>query len=459
MALKAIGTGAFALGLAAAAPSSAAWAQAAGSGATPQTQPTDAATPSAPQAFAVHAQTTFVYQGQDSFDSPFRGPNSLGPKANARETWDLTLYIGARLWKGAEVWVNPEVDQGFGLSDTLGVAGFVSGEAYKVGSAEPYLRLQRIFIRQTIDLAGKTEAVDADLNQLAGSRSVNRIVVTAGKVSVGDIFDTNGLAHDPRGDFLNWSLIDAGTFDYAADSWGYTAGAAVEWYQGRWTLRGGAFLTSNVPNSENIDTRFKQFQLEGEIEERHALWGRAGKLKLTGFLTRAREGRFDDAVALAASTGGTPDTAAVRRYAGRGGVSVNLEQALSDDLGAFARLGFADGSRESFDFTDIDRTVSGGLSLAGKRWGRASDTIGLAGVLNEASTARQRYLAAGGLGILIGDGRLPHPDSERILEGYYDVGLAKGLHVALDYQHVVNPGYDPDRGPVDVLALRLHGQF
>ncbi len=276
---------------------------------------------------------------------------------------------------------------------------------------------------------------------------------------MGDIFDTNSYAHDPRGDFLNWSLIDAGTFDYAADSWGYTAGAALEWYQGRWTLRGGAFLLSNVPNSENIDTRFKQFQMEGEIEERHTLAGRPGKLKVTAFVSRARLGRFDDATRLAQVTGGPADTSLVRRYASRSGVSFNVEQSVTRDLAAFLRAGYADGEEESYDFTDVDRTLSGGLSLAGARWGRPDDRVALAGVLNQASDPRKRYLAAGGLGILVGDGQLPHAGSERILETYYDVGVAKGAHVALDYQHIDNPGYDRDRGPANILAVRLHGQF
>jgi high affinity Mn2+ porin len=192
------------------------------------------------EAFAFHAQSTFIYQGHNRFDSPYRGSNSLSPRANARETWDVTLYGGVRPWRGAEIWINPEIDQGFGLSNTLGVAGFPSGEAYKVGAAEPYVRLQRLFFRQTIDLPGEREKVDSDLNQLAGSRSVNRIVFTGGKLSVGDIFDTNKYAHDPRGDFMNWTLIDAGTFDYAADAWGYSAGAALEWYENQWTVRGGA---------------------------------------------------------------------------------------------------------------------------------------------------------------------------------------------------------------------------
>ena len=163
-----------------------------------------------------------------------------------------------RLWRGAELWINPEIDQGFGLANTLGVAGFPSGEAYKVGQTYPYARLPRAFIRQTIDLGGETGKVEAGTSQFAGSQTANRLVLTVGKLSVVDIFDTNKYAHDPRNDFMNWALVDTATFDYAAESWGYTYGAAAEWYQGNWTVRGGLFDLSVVPNSPDLDPTFSQ---------------------------------------------------------------------------------------------------------------------------------------------------------------------------------------------------------
>jgi high affinity Mn2+ porin len=339
------------------------------------------------------------------------------------------------------------------------VAGFPSGEAYKVGRAAPYFRLQRLFIRQTIDLGGEPESIDADLNQLAGAQTADRLVITVGKFSVPDIFDTNSYAHDPRGDFLNWALIDTGTFDYAADAWGYTYGVAAEWYFGRWTLRAGVFDLSDVPNSETLETDFSQFQSIGELEERHKLWGRPGKLKITGFLSRGRMGSFDDAVRLAQLTGQPADIAAVRRYQSRGGVSFNMEQEVADGAGVFVRAGFADGSVEPYEFADIDRTFAAGVSLSGKRWGRADDTVGLAGVVNGISRAHELFLADGGTGILVGDGQLPHPGLERIVETYYDLAAYGPAHVSLDYQFVGNPAYNRDRGPVSIFAARLHAQF
>ena len=420
--------------------------------------PAPADQPARPEDWAVHGQFTFVNQGDLAFRSPYSGPNSLAP-AQSRETTDATLYAGVRLWSGAELWIDPEIDQGFGLSNTLGVAGFPSGEAYKVGRAEPYFRLQRLFVRQTIDLGGESQTVDPDLNQLGGTQSANRLVITIGKLGVPDIFDNNTYAHDPRGDFLNWSLIDTGTFDYAADAWGYTYGAAAEWYVGRFTLRGGAFDLSVVPNSETLDPNFSQFQLAGELEERHKFLGRAGKIRITGFLSRGRMGSFADAVQVAEATGQPADIAAVRRYQGRGGVSFNLEQEVADGLGVFARAGTANGGVEPYEFADIDRTLAAGVSLNGKRWGRSNDTIGLAGVVNGISKEHELYLALGGTGILVGDGRLPHPGSEQILETYYDLAAYGPAHISLDYQFVANPAYNRDRGPVSIFAARLHTQF
>ena len=407
--------------------------------------------------FALHGQTTYLQQYAPPFRSPYHGPNSLYPN-QGRETWDVTFYAGFRLWQGAELWINPEIDQGFGLSSTLGVAGFPSGQAYKVGSSIPYARIPRIFVRQTINLGGEGQQIESGINQFSASQTPDRLVITVGKFSVADVFDINKYAHDPRSDFMNWSVIDTGTFDYAADAWGYTYGAAVEWYQGPWTLRGGIFDLSIVPNSSDLDPRFQQFQWVGEIEHRHELWGQPGKVAVTGFLSRGRMGRFSDAIQLAQVTGEPADIAAVRRYTSRSGIGLNLEQQVSPDLGVFARAGVASGNIEPYEFTDIDRTVAAGLSLAGQRWGRPDDTVGLAGVLNGISGVHQAFLNAGGLGILVGDGQLPNPGPEKIIEMYYSLPIFS-WRLTFDYQFIANPAYNRDRGPVSVIGTRLRAQF
>jgi high affinity Mn2+ porin len=412
-----------------------------------------------------HGQTTVVWQGYPAIRSPYAGTNSLPSSGLGRETFDATLYAGIRLWQGAELWISPEIDQGFGLANTHGVAGFPSGESYKLGSSYPYTRMQRGFLRQTINLGGEVEKVDADISQFAGTRTENRLVLTVGKFAIVDIFDTNKYANSPKTDFLNWSLINAGTFDYAGDGWGYTYGAAAEWYQGSWTFRAGVFDLSaspaggDSPNGGVLDSTFQQYQLIAEIEKRYELWGQPGKFKVTGFLSRGRAGRFQDAITVAQITGEPADITAVRSYASRPGVSMNLEQQISDTVGVFARAGWADGNVEPWDFTDIDRTASGGVSINGKNWGRPDDTVGIAGVINNISGVHQAFFNAGGLGILIGDGQLPNPGLEKIFETYYSYALSPEMRVSFDYQFIANPAYNRDRGPVNTFAGRFHAQF
>jgi high affinity Mn2+ porin len=417
---------------------------------------------------SLHGQGTLVWQGYPAIRSPYQGANSLPGGGEGRETSDATLYAGLRLWEGAELWLNPEVDQGFGLADTHGAAGFASAEAYKLGAVYPYAAVRRYFIRQTIDLGGESQKVNADVNRFAGSQTENRLVLTVGKFAVVDIFDTNQYANNPKTDFLNWSLVNAGTFDYAADAWGFTYGAAAEWYQGNWTLRAGAFDLAATPagGADNapaygLTPTFKQFQLVGEIEERHTLWEQPGAIKVTGFLSRGNAGSFQDAINLSQATGldASDALAAVRHYQSRPGVSINLQQQVSDTLGVFARGGWADGNVEPWEFTDIDRTVSGGVSLNGKQWGRPDDALGVAGTLNGISSVHAAWFNDGGLGILIGDGQLPHPALEKIFETYYSYALTSALALSVDYQLIAAPGYNPQRGPASIGAVRLRAQF
>jgi high affinity Mn2+ porin len=412
-----------------------------------------------PEDWALHGQATFIEQYHPAFHSAYRGPNSLDPGSRGNETINATLYAGTRLWEGGEAWADLDVDQGFGLSNTLGVAAFTNGEGSKVGKAEPYMRLHRLFFRQSFDLGGETTALDSQANQLAGGRTADNVVVTLGKFSPTDIFDTNLYAHDPSHDFLNWALIDAGPWDYAADAWGYSYGGAVEWTVSDWTLRGGLFNLSRMPNGTELTRGFGQYQLDGEVERHFTVMDRDGSIKLLGFASRGRIGDYSDAVALSQITHQPPDIAAVRRGSWKSGVSLNLQQALSDDLGFFARASLNDGSKEGEEFTDMANSISAGLSLKGASWARKDDTVGLALESGGMSKAGQRFFAAGGLGILIGDGRLDRYDREDVVEAYYAAKIWDGITTTLDYQFIANPAYNPDRGPVSVLGLRVHGEF
>ena len=436
------------------------------SGPTPQPEsPPTVTTPAeAPpvQDWAFHAQTTFTEQYHPAFASAYRGLNSLDPGSRGDETWDVTLYGGFRPWRGGEIWVNPEVDQGFGLSNTVGIAGFPSAEAYKVGEAEPYVRVPRLFFRQTLDLGGAVQALDPDLNQLGGTQTANRLVLWAGKFGVTDVFDTNKYAHDARNDFMNWAVVDGGAFDYAADAWGFTYGTALEWYQGWWALRGGVFDGSVTPNSKFLEFPLgRQFQLVAEAEARYTLFGQDGRVKLLGYMTRAKLGTFSE---LEAYYGANPDgnivtAEVVRHLRNKFGGELNLEQPITADLGAFLRASLSDGRTEAYDFTDVDRSLSFGLSAAGTGWHRPDDTLGIAGVINNISKARKDYLEMGDLGVLIGDGKLTNAGPEQILEAFYSLAVRKSVEVTADYQFVNNPGYNRDRGPVSILGARLHAQF
>jgi high affinity Mn2+ porin len=286
-------------------------------------------------------------------------------------------------------------------------------------------------------------------------------VFTVGKFAVTDVFDSNDYAHDPRQDFLNWTALDAGTFDYAADAWGYTVGSAAEWYQGSWAVRAGVFDLSDVPNSEVLEPGFHEYQVLGELERRYQLASLPGKALVTVFDSHGRMALLDDAIVRAQVTGENINNALIdaRRYRDRSGISVNIQQHLTDDLGAFARAGKAGGNVEVYEFTDSDQSISAGLSLKGTHWARTADTWGLVVMENKISATRERYLNDGGLGVLVGDGQLPHPGPEQVLESYYEYAPSHWAALTFDYQYVVNPAYNSDRGPASIVALRLHAQF
>jgi high affinity Mn2+ porin len=408
--------------------------------------------------WSLHAQVTFVDQFHPAFRSPYRGANSLDPGSRGDETFDATLFVGARLWNGGEVWLDSEVDQGFGLSGTFGVADFPSGEAYKVGSSTPYVRIPRLFVRQVLNLGGDSQNVEADSGHLQQETTANNLIITAGKFSVVDIFDTNSYAGDPKADFMNWTVINSGAFDYAADAWAYTYGGAVEWTVSQFTLRGGVFDMSRIPNGKALVRGFGYYALIGELERRHSFLDMPGSVKLLVFDNRASMGSYGAALALAEQTGTVPSTALVRHYAWRPGIALNLQQAISDELGFFLRASANDGREESYEFTDVNRSIAAGFSLKGVRWGRPQDRAGIAQVTSFLSRQARDYFAAGGLGTLIGDGQLPHYAPEQVLETYYSAAFPY-VTLTADYQFVANPGYNRDRGPVSILGMRVHSEF
>lgn len=432
------------------------------------------ATPSsslkAPERWSVHAQMTEVQQYHGGFPAASSGPQSLSASPDTAKTSSATLFLGTRLWKGAELYVNPELDQGFGLGSpassgtpyngTYGVAGFVSGEAYKLGRDSSYGRIQRAFIRQEFNLGGDRQIVDPNINQLGGFLDAKHLTLTAGKFAVTDIFDNNAYAHDPGNDFLNWSIIDMGAFDYAADAWGYTYGVSVESIGVRSTLRAGLFQLSAVPNQIAIESvPFRQYSPIIEFERRTSLLGaHPGAVKALVYADDGYMGSYADALT-AAGIGNIPNSGAVRnKKHWKIGEGLNLAQEIAPHVGLFTRLSAMNGTYEAYDFTDIDRSLSGGLSIDGALFRRPNDAFGLAGVLNSISAPAQQYFAAGGLGVLIGDGSLSYGE-ERILETYYKVGTGQNAAFTFDYQRITNPAYNTSRGPVSIYGVRYHLQY
>lgn len=405
-------------------------------------------------------QSTYVWQTKPAFHADYSGSNSLSADAEKSYTFSATAYLGARLWKGAALYANPEVVQGMPLSGLVGLGGITNGEAQKVAGTNPKLYRARLFLRQTIGLGSDLQAIDAGFNQFADSVDRRRIVITFGNFALNDIFDGNAFSHDPRTQFLNWTLMDYGAWDFAADARGFTQGLAVEYYQENWALRAARVALPMESNGLALNSRiFNSYGDNIELEHSHVIGGQPGKLRALVYRNVANMATYPAANALAVETGNTPDISLVRKPRDKTGFGVSLEQSLSDSLGLFARYSAADGKGEEYAFAEVDRSTQVGVSIKGLAWSRAEDTVGLAGVRNDLSNSHRDYLAAGGLGFFVGDGQLTDYHSEDIVEAYYSAKLMRSLWATLDYQYITAPGYNADRGPVSVYSARFHVEF
>ena len=411
------------------------------------------------EAWNAHAQATYIWQEKPAFSAAYSGVNSLKPEAEKSYSFSATAALGWRPWSGGELYFDPEVVQGVPLSGLTGLGGMSNGEQQKTGGPNPTLYRARLFLRQSWGLGGEKEAVNSDANQLAGMVDKRRVVITAGNLALTDIFDGNAFAHDARAQFMNWALLAHGAFDFAADARGYTIGAAIEYYDDDWVLRAGRFMQPATSNGLPLDSNiFRHYGDQIEIEHAHSIVEQPGKIRLLAFRNRANMGSFRDALADASNHAGIPDVAQVRTERAKVGFGLNAEQNLTADVGVFTRASWNDGKSETYAFSEIDRSLSFGAVAQGRAWGRAADALGVALVRNGLSDAHRDYLAAGGHGAFIGDGRLDYRP-EAIVEAYYSVNLAKSAWLTLDYQYITNPAYNRDRGPVSVGSVRLHTQY
>ena len=425
------------------------------------------------QLWSFHGQNTAIVQYHPGITSPYSGPNSLSASGEVKETVSFDLLFGVRLWHGAEFHVDGLMWQGFGFSDAHGIDGFPNGEAFRLGTDVPNGSISRLFIRQTLGLGGEQETVEDDQLQLAGKRDISRVTLTVGRISAKDIFDNNTYANDSRSQFMGWAFMANQAWDYPGDSLGYITGFAAELNQPKWTLRYGFFQMPSESNGLTTEDRILKWPYDSsaqsgpfleawgmvtEFERRYYFNSHPGTVRLLAFVNRANMGSYQQAVDIAQHTGLPADIVATRDYRYKYGFGLNIEQEIVKNIGVFSRIGWSDGNNEAWVFSDVDRTATLGLSVRGEYWRRPNDTFGLAGALNGISKVHQEFFAAGGLGILAGDGALTY-GWEQILETYYDFGLWKTIHASLDYQFVNHPAFNRDRGPVSVFGARLHWTF
>jgi high affinity Mn2+ porin len=409
-----------------------------------------------PNAWSLHTQATTISQGQLAFHSPYSGANSLSSVAEARTSFTSTEFVGRRLWEGGSVYFNPELLAGQGLSLTRGLAGFPNGEIYRVDDPSFKLVLSRLYFQQVWGFSQATENSPTGQNQLPGKVSIDRFTFVMGKFSMTDFFDGNTYAHDPRPQFMNWALFANGAWDYAADTRGYTWGIYGEYNRASWALRAASVLVPRQANQETLETRVDRARADNvEAEWRYRLAAEPGKIRLMSYVNHADMGNYADAVAQSPSA---PDITQTRDYRIKYGFGLNMEQALTKELGFFARAGWNDGHTETWAFTEIDRAFTMGFSLAGARWSRPEDCIGLGFAVNGLSSEHRAYLSHGGLGFLIGDGALNYAP-EQIVETYYALHVWRYVTLTTDLQAIRNPAYNADRGPAFIAAERVHVEF
>lgn len=408
--------------------------------------------------FSFHFQQTIITQHKPPFDADYTGANSLSPLSETQSSLTSTFYGGARLWKGAEAYFNPEISGGAGLSKTLGIAGFPNGETFRVGGAEPKIYIARLYLKQTFEWGAEKEAVESDANQLAGLKSKRYLSLTAGKFGMADFFDGNNFSHDPRTQFMNWSLMDNAAWDYPANTRGYVLGAVAELGQPMWTLRVAFTMITTEPNQAIWDTKVGKANSQTvEYEKRYVAGGQKGTVRVLAFRNNGKFGNYREAIAQNPSA---PNIDTIHTY-GRHkyGFGISADQYLTKNFGVFAKASINDGHTETWFFTEIDRSVSFGGVLSGAGWKRKDDELALAFVANGISKPHRDYLAAGGYGFLIGDGRLNYAP-ELIAELYYKINAyEQKFWLTPGYQFIVNPGYNKDRGPVNVFAIRAHIEF
>ena len=405
----------------------------------------------------LHFQTTYIDQYKPAFYSPYSGIRSLSGNAEKENSVTATLFLGVRLWKGAEFYINPEIAGGSALSGANGLAASTNGETYRIGNPAPELYLARGYIRQTIPLSADGEPVPDQANQLAGQMPKNYLQFQLGKYGMADLFDNNVYSNSPRNQFINWAIMNNAAWDYAANVRGYTDAFTTILQLNDFTYRASLSLLPVVANGPDLNTNLKdEYAINSEIDKAYKINNEPGNIRLLGYYNYGDFGQYKQALTTL-DTAGKPNIIATRKPdRHKIGFGFSADQQLNETVGVFARAGWNDGKTETWCYTESDQTLLAGISVNGKKWKRPDDNLGLAIVTDGLSTDHRNYLAAGGTGFELGDGKLNY-GQESAAEFYYSFKpTASSIWLTADYQFVVNPGYNKDRGPVNVFSLRLH---
>ena len=425
-------------------------------------------------------QANIIFQAHPGFHSPYEGVSSLLARGEYKTSLIGTLFGGYELVRGprysTDVIFDLESAGGRGISEALGLAGFTNLDVVRNPQLGPKPYIARVQLHQVIGLTEETVAQQRSPFSLATQVPKRRFDLRAGKMSLPDVFDLNGPGTDSHLQFMNWTVDNNGAWDYAADTRGYTYGVVAEYDDAAWSARYAVALMPTVANGIDLDwnlrrARGENYELEDRASPLATLLGhlgnrdrkgeaRTGVVRLLGFVNHANMGLYRNAVdAYQSGLQSTPDvTAHTPGTTVKYGVSLNFEQQLPADIRAFGRFGWNEGQHQSFAYTEVDQTFEAGADMAGNRWSRPNDKFGIVGVTNAIKRDHQHYLAHGGLGFLLGDGRLNYA-REDILEAYYTAHNYRGLFTAFDVQLIAHPGYNQDRGPVAVFSVRTHVDF
>ena len=434
------------------------------------------------ESWNAYGQLTWISSLKLPFKAPYTNANgsnmSLVPTFEHSFTGSATLYVGVRLWQGAEAYYVPEVIAERPLSNLRGIGGSIQNfELQKGGTTTPQIYRARTYVQQTIGLGGKAEQKTSDPMQLGAVVDSRRIVLRVGNFSVLDFMDKNEFAGDPRQQFFNMAFMTYSAFDFGSDARGLAYGGVAELIWDDWALRFARVTPPQNPNELSVQLRLDKFYGDQlELEHKHRVLGMDGTVRLLGYHNHENTGRFEAAIAAfqadpagknAASCRGynygstnasAPDLCWARQPNDRFGIGLNFDQRLTDDLGISFRGMVSDGNSEVYAYTPTDRSVATTLLAKGTRWHRPDDLAGFGFAANWISAIHARYLSMGGVDGFVGDGHL-RPGAETVFEVFYGLNLTDSVWISLDYQHLTNPGFNQDRGPVDIFGGRLHAEF